>query len=74
MKFHMNFEANYSRVAFSTVLKSAGKGFLACMNELMSLQMPLCDESVVADEASEGTLTRVRAHVRLEVSYFFKLF
>jgi len=74
MTFHMNFETNYSRVAFSTVSKSAGKRFLACMSDLMSLQMPLCDELVIANDASEGTLTCVCAHVGLEVSYFFKLF
>ena len=70
----MKFETTHSRVAFFTVSKSAGKGFMGCMSELMSLQMPLCDELVIADDASEGTLTCVRAHVCLEVSYFCKLF
>jgi len=74
MKSHMIFENGSSRVAFFTVSKSTGKGFLACMGVLMSLQMPLCDELFFADDASEGTLTCVRAHVGLEVSYFCKLF
>lgn len=70
MQPHVDFETTCSRVPLITASESAGEGFLAGMSKLVSLQMALSDELVLAYAASEGTLTCVRPHVGLEVSCF----
>ena len=68
MKPLMDLESASPGVALSASGMRALKGFLPCMSQLVRLQVPLRDELLLTEAADEGSLTRVSAHVRLQVT------
>ena len=68
----MDFESAGPGVALCAPAVRALKGFLPRVGQLVRLQVPLGDELLLTEAADEGTLTRVRTHMRLQVTSFRK--
>lgn len=68
MKSLMNFQSASSGVPFCAPRVRTFEGLLTCVSQLMSLQMPFGDELLVALLAYKRSLSRVCAHMRLQIS------
>jgi hypothetical protein len=68
MQTDMDLQPTSTGVAFVAATEGANERLLTSMSVLMSLQMTLCDEVVVAYLAGKGPLTGVSAHVGLKIS------
>ena len=64
----MDFEAAGPRVALVAISEGACEGLLACVGQLVRLEVALRDELALAELAREGPLARMRAHVRFQIS------
>jgi len=73
VKALVNLETASSGVLFVAAFEEADEGLHARVRQLMRLQVTLGDELLAALPASEGSLTRVRPHVSLEVARLLEL-
>jgi len=69
----MNLESAGSRVLFIAAVELAHEGLQASVSQLVSLEVTLCDELLVALRTLERTFAGVSAHVGLQVSRLLKL-
>lgn len=68
MKSLVYLKSSCSGISFSASLVSTGERLLPSVGELVGLQMPLCDELLVALTTDEGSLACVGPHVSLQVA------
>ena len=65
---HVDLEPSSPRIPFVAPRNLADKGLFSGMSKLMSLQMALGDELLIALHASKGSLTSMSSHVCLEIA------